>query len=189
MFEYTFNKPSIIYLEKISPLLQDINLQPYTLEYSEDILKIIYTEELTNEQYNTLNAFITSYEPPSTKPDEFHSSYNISIIKNTINSNEWVLIGSCQYIPNIDISVELIDMTVVSNVESGDYQFRIYCMSDNMILATSDIYDNTIRTIHTINIENNPTSNCIIELHAKVSNTESICKIDSAQLNLYVKGD
>jgi hypothetical protein len=189
MFEYTFNKPSIIYLELINPLLQDINLQPYILEYIEDVLKLVYTEELTNEQYNILNVFITNYEPLLIKPDEFHSSYNISIIKNTTSSNEWVLIGSCQYIPNIDISVKLIDMTVVSNIESGDYQFRVYCMSDNMILGTSDIFDNTIRTIHTINIENTPTSNCIIELHAKVSNTESICKIDSAQLNLYVKGN
>jgi hypothetical protein len=186
MFEYTFNKPSIIFLELISPLLQDINLQPYTLEYIDDVLNIMYTTELTNEQYNTLNAFITNYTPPSTKPDLFHSSYNISIIKNNTSSNEWVLIGSCQYMPNIDISVELLNMTVISNIESGNYQFRIYCMTDNMVIGTSDIYDNTIRAIHTINIDNTPTSNCIIELHAKV--TESKCNIDSAQLNLYIKG-
>lgn len=186
MFEYTFNKPSIIFLELISPLLQEINLQPYTLEYSDEILKIVYTIELTNEQYSTLNAFITSYEPSSTKSDIFHSSYNISIINNSTSSTEWVLIGCCQYIPNIDISVELLNMTIISKIDSGNYQFRIYCMTDNMIIGTSDIYDNTIRAIHTINIDNTPTSNCIIELHAKV--TESKCNIDSANINLYIKG-
>lgn len=88
--------------------------------------------------------------------------------------------------PNIDISVELLNMTIISKIDSGNYQFRIYCMTDNMIIGTSDIYDNTIRAIHTINIDNTPTSNCIIELHAKV--TESKCNIDSANLNLYIKG-
>lgn len=187
MFEYTFNKPNIIFLELIDPLLQDINLQPYTLEYSTDILKIIYSNELTNEQYNELNVFITSYNPPLSKPDVFHSSIPIQIINNKISNNDWVLVGTCHYIPNVDVFIKSENITFISNVDIGNYQIRIYNLNINVIIGTSNVLNNTIREVNTITINNIPTVDSIIELHAKVSDVTSKCNLDSSQLNIFVK--
>jgi hypothetical protein len=187
MFEYTFNKPNIIFLELLGPLFENINLHPYNFDYSDNILKLIYTQELTNEQYIVLNEFITSYNPPLTRPDSFHSACNIQIIKNTTNNDEWVLVGSCHYQPNIDVSIDLVNVTFITNIDTGSYQTRVYNLANNSIIGISSVLNNPIREINTIDINIKPTTECIIELHAKVSNTSSKCNIDSAQLNLYVK--
>lgn len=189
MFEYTFTKSNIIYLEFINPLLQDLNLTPYNLEYIDDVLKVVYTEELTSEQYNTLNAFITSYDPPLTKPNIFHSCLNIQMINNKVLNTEWSLIGSCEYNTNTNVSVNLINVTHISNIDIGNYQLRVFNMNNNTIIGTSSNLSNSIREINTIEIINKPTTDNIIELHGKVSDIRSSCNINSAQLNLYVKGD
>lgn len=187
MFEYTFYKPYIVFLELLDSLFQNINLQPYAYDYSENILRLIYTEELTNEQYATLNETLTNYNPPLNKPDVFHSSIPIQIIKNTISNNEWLLVGSCHYLPNIDISVDLINITFISNIDLGNYELRAYNLTDNNFIGVSNVLNNVVREINIITIDNKPSTECIIELHAKVYDTKSKCNIDSSQLNLYVK--
>lgn len=184
MFEYTFNKPGIIFLELINPLLQNINLNPYTLEYNSDILKLIYTEELTTEQYNTLNAFITNYTPPLTNP-VYNSSIKFQIVNSShTNVDQWMLIGTCQYILT-DLLVDYVNVTFIANINEGSYQVRVYNMTNNIVIGTSSVLNNTVREINTINIQDKPSQECIIELHVKLLD-DSTCNIDSAQINLFI---
>lgn len=185
MFEYTFNKTDILFLELIDPLLQDINLQPYTLEYTGNVLRFVYTDELTNEQYTTLSDFITNYNSQLTKPPIYYTSNNIQISKNSINNVEWVLVASHSYIPITDISFLLIDLMLISNIDIGNYQVRAYNMTNNSVIGITNVLNNNIRQKNTINI-NLPNTECIIELHAKVSDVESNCNINSAQINYYI---
>ena len=191
MIEYTFNKPGIHYLEMLNSLLQDLNLYPYNFVYSENILTFEYEQELTIEEYNTLNTFITNYIPPTSKPDIFYNAFNIQIVEKIINNNDWCLIGTCHYVPNTEESIDLVNITFISNIDVGDYQIRCYNYTNNTVIGVSSVLNNNQRQVNTIeiNTNNRPTTDCIIELHAKISNINSKFYIDSGQLNLYIKDD
>lgn len=178
----------MLYLEDIINELTIINLVPFNILYHQDTedLDLIYEIELTDMQTVDLNLFFQNYIPIQSVNKSFTRSYPIQIKNHQQNSLNYNLCGNYNYIidPLFDDDTKIILSTISNGTTT--YQFRVYRLDDNVILAESPILNYNISTIYELEV---PISisckSCILELHIKVYDTSGVSNIESAQLNIY----
>ena len=183
IYTYTFTIPGVIYLEDITKQLTTLNLTPDNINYSMDILTLIYNTDLPIIQQNILSNFFATYIPLITVPDRFYNLYSMQLVTNKINDIFYRLCGTAHFIIPNDTVIKSININFVSY--GDNYTVRIYNFTTKTILNESPILCNTIRQINTINIPV-PSVDSIIEMHIKVDNVVHYAMIESAQINLYV---
>jgi hypothetical protein len=186
MSVYNFTKPNIIFLHLLENNLTLINLTPYNIIYVGNIVTITYNYQLSNEEITTLNNYMDNYIPESSEPIEFFNSINIQLNNPIINNIEWMLIGSHRYLINNSGEIRSINIGIVSKVDLGTYEFRVFNYSNNSIIGTSGNLNNTTKDICTININTIPNNDSIIEIHSKASSNIGNCVVESCQLNLFI---
>ena len=174
---YTFKIPGILYLEDITTKLTILNLIPDNLNYSMDILSLIYDIDLPVDKLTQLSSFFASYIPILKLPNKFYNSYSMQLVTNKIDDTFYRLTATSHLI--FDELVKSININFIGY--GNNYTIRIYNFTTKEVLNEQS-FSNITKQINTINISV-PKVDSIIEIHIKVNNDTVV--IDSAQINLY----
>lgn len=182
---YNFTKPNIVYLHLLESDLGLINLLPYNITYVGNIVTITYNYQLSNAQVTTLTNYMNTYTP-ETSDIRFYNSLSVQINYPNINKTEWILIGSHRYFINNSNEIRDMNIGLVSKVDLGNYEFRVFNYTTKSIIGTSGSLNNITRNLYTININPIPNNDSIIEVHCKTSSSMGNCVVESCDINMSI---
>jgi hypothetical protein len=185
-FIYTYNIPNLIYLEDILDKITNLNLNPYNMKYdiASNNLIILYEIELSYLQLINLNVFMNNYVPLLLKKPIFSIS-SIMQISNQPNSLDYSLTASVDYVKYQIVNNTTSAMLSIVACGSSRYQFRLYCLTNHIVLAESPILYNVISTLNEISISKQLLDRCVLELHVRILDKDGSLTIQSSKINFY----
>lgn len=185
-FTYSFQVPNLLFLEDVVAQLNGLNLNPYNTMYhiSTQELDVLYEVELTDLQLSTINQFFQTYVPITDLPKTYSSTSTIQISHHQQSFLDYNLTGSFNYIQTQVQNTQII-LSLVSSASCG-YQYRLYSLTDNLVLAESTVLTNKVSELQELLIPMITETATILELHVKVFEAGRNANIESAQLNFYI---
>ena len=187
-FIYKYTIPNIKYLDLLHTYIESISGIPTNFGLvSEDQISIIFNQQLSDTQITALTNSINSYIPPQYYK-ELYNTESLNITQSNISSTDYTSIATDVWIiDKNDINVELGEIIIVANlagpqdgkvVIGASYKLKLYNTMNNTVVFESDNLTNTDLTILTFsNIQNIPIIDTVLELQAKVSNSNYIVNI------------
>jgi len=179
-FTYTFTKANVIYTYELQKFLKSINdfTNIMYINYKIDILDIVFNTELTIDQETLLDTTITNYIPPQ-NINIVSNIDTLNIINSTNTTITYDIVSVCIYNYNLRNynNDELKRIQVLSSINDGSYNLRVYDIVNNILLDELIGLNNKNNEIHTLNITHNFTEDTIIEIGCLVSNNINTCTI------------
>ncbi len=146
-----------------------------------DNVEILFTNAIDSTQKTLLDSIVAAHLPDQTPPN---NSLNIMIMRST-KLNEYELI--CSFILNEKVNFNINSISFTSRLSGSimSYDIRLYDSTNNNILASGN-YTNSDLQLNSINsLSNVPTSQAVLEIHAKKNGGESDDKVFINELTLY----
>lgn len=192
-YTYKYTIPNLKFLNMFHTFIETIPGLPTNFNLlSEDQVSITFNEELSSDQINTLSTFIQNYAPPQNF-QTITSTNTLNILNTKINSTIYTTISTDIWVidPDNDNDNDIRYLNIVSNLvgplnSNANYSIRLYDALNNKIIFESPGMTNTTMQIFKIeDFINIPTTDSIIQLQGKVSNTNYSINIASARIVYY----
>jgi len=157
---------------------------------SEVQVSIIFNEELSSDQINTLNTSIQNYVPPQNF-QTITSTNTLNLLNTEINTTVYTTISTDIWTINTDNNIGYLNIVsnligpLNSNINTN-YSIRLYdALNNKIIFESSDMTNSTIQIFKIDDFVNIPTTDSVIQLQGKVSNINCSINIASAKIVYY----
>ncbi len=184
-YTYNFTKANIKFLDELNKYLKSIEGLPtdFYINLTSQI-SVVFTEELTQEEYNLLQNSIDSYNPPQQIQIPYKTDI-IPITNSVISTTTYSVVGTLLLDGNnITENFSIGSFKIVSMISSGSYMIRVLDLINNNVLTQSiSLNNNTAQIIILDNIQNIPENDSLIEIQIIVSDSKSKCNVKLMQIN------
>lgn len=180
MNEYEYTIENVKFLDKLHSYIQDIfPTYNFHIDIHEKI-KIIFTNELSQNEITLLETSIANYNPPQ-YTHVISKNENVNITNNKTNNTIYSTISTYLY----SSSDDFIDkMKVISYMNTSTnnsyYKIRIYDITNDIVITESNELNNTnLEIIEFSDLEYNSTQDTILQIQIKVSNTNTFAYVQN----------
>ena len=174
MVSYSFAK-GIKDLVQLENRLRESSLAiPINAYVRDNVLTLIYNNEISTEQLTSLQEFLTGYQEVFATQENFCDTFVYAPIN--IETTTWRLIRAWTYPGRINkepIMVN-IDCSLEKENDSDYVEYRFYDSENNVVIAQGS-FDNTYKMKQQMMIDGSklPTMRSVFELHGRVSNSNA----------------
>lgn len=176
---YKFTIDNLKYLNLLHTFINTIDHIPdnFTL-LSEDQVSIIFNEELSVDQVNTLTNYIQNYNPPQCY-SIIISTETLNISLNQVNSRAYTtaITDIWRVEPDNNDLTSLSHVEIVCNLVNtssilDNYSIRLYdAINNNVIFESGNLTNTVLKILSFSNLQNIPMADTILQLQFKVSSS------------------
>lgn len=194
-YTYKYTIPNLKFLSMFHTFIETIPGLPTNFDLlSESQVSIIFNEELSSDQINTLNTYIQNYVPPQNF-QTITSTNTLNILNTKINSTIYTTISTDIWTIDTDNDndddigyLNIVSNLVgpLNNISNVNYSIRLYdALNNKIIFESSGMTNTTIQIFKIDDFVNIPITDSVIQLQGKVSNINCSINIESARIVYY----